>query len=99
MLSFTGTLLASASRTSSFPPRKVYYKNGGLKQADKDFQSLKPTDVQVINVSNFTHSFSLYYKIVCTLCFMLVVEQVKYSQTSIARTPMAPLPWLIRTSF
>ena len=44
-------------RTSAFPSRKVYYKKGGLKQADKDFQSLNPTNVQITDVSIFIHSF------------------------------------------
>ena len=62
MLSFAGTLLASATRVSSLSQTKIYYKHGGMKQAKMDFQSLNPTDVHTTDVSNYTHThiFSIF---------------------------------------
>ena len=33
------------------------------------------------------------------ICMLVSIKNVTYSRTSIARTPMARLPWLIRTRF
>ena len=44
------------------------------------------------------------FVLLCVLCFSdnfldFNIYHVNYSRTSIARTPMARLPWLIRTRF
>ena len=43
---FSGELLATAKAVPSITPVKLFYKKGGVRQAEKDFEALHPTGVK-----------------------------------------------------